>query len=87
MGNLELMDDSTIENDEALRLVRDSIARARMLAAMDPGSPYETWLIWWLRREGKLCNDFGRPDEATRAFARADEIIDRYPTADPDLVY
>ena len=86
-GNFVLLDDPEIESDEALRLLRDSSARARMLAGMKPGSEYETWVILFLRREGKLCNDLGRPDEATRAFARADEIIDRYPTADPDLVF
>lgn len=87
IGSLELLDDPAIESDEALRLLRDSGAHARMLAGMDPGSQYETWVVLFLRREGKLCNDLGLPDEATRAFARADEIIDRYPTADPELVY
>ena len=87
MGNFEILDDPAIGSDEALRLLRDSSARARMLAAMDPGSHYDTWVILFLRREGKLCNDLGRPDEATRAFARVDEIVDRYPTADPDLSY
>ena len=87
MGSLELLDDPATESDEALRLLRDSGARARMLAGMDPGSQYETWVVLFLRREGKLCNDLGLPDQATRAFARAAEIIDRYPSADPDLVF
>ena len=87
LGNLTLLDDLPIEDDDALPLTRDSSARARFLAGMDPGSHYETWVAVFLRREGKLCNDLGRPDEASRAFARADEIIDRYPTADPDLIY
>ena len=86
-GNLELLDDQSIDSDEALRLWRDSSARARMLAGMNPGSEYETVVIHSLRREGELCNDLGRPDEAARAFARADEIIDRYPAADPNLVF
>lgn len=85
-GNGELRSDPTIENDEAVRLLRDSSARARMLAAMAPGTYYETWVVMNLRDEGKLCNDLGRSDEAIQAFARAAEIIDRYPAADPDLM-
>lgn len=83
MGNLELS--SEAEPDQALELTRDSVARARMLAAIDPGSQNETNLVRLLRREGALCNDLGRTEDAVRAFARADEIIDRYPMADPDL--
>ena len=86
-GNFKLLEDPAIESEEALRLSRESSASARMLAAMDPGSVYETFVIHSLRNEGKLCNDLGLPDDATRAFARADEIIDRYPTADPPLMH
>lgn len=85
LGNLQLLDDLAIEDDEALELTRDSVARARMLAAMEPGAHYESWLVLLLRREGELYNDRGQSDDAIRAFARADEIIDRYPAADPHL--
>ena len=84
MGNFEM--ETPSDPEETLRLVRDSVERARLLAAIDPGSSRETTLVQLLRREGALCNDLGRSDEAIRAFARADEIIDRYPTADPDLM-
>lgn len=84
LGNFELENPS--DPDDALRLTRDSVERARLLAAIDPGSDGETTLVRLLRREGALCNDLGRSDEAIRAFARADEIIDRYPTADPELM-
>lgn len=72
--------------DEKLALVRDSVIRSRLLAAANPGSSSETLLAMMLRQEGAICNDLGRPDEAVRAFARADEIIDRYPAADPNLL-
>jgi hypothetical protein len=87
LANDALLSDPKVEGDEALRLVRESIAYERMIAAMDPGTFNETYLVMDLRREGRLCNDLGRSDEATRAFARADEIIDRYPVADPGLVF
>jgi hypothetical protein len=83
--DLDLSNDPNVEPEDKLELLRDASARARMLAAMEPGSSWETYTALLLRREGKLCNDLGRSDEAIRAFARADEIIDRYPAADPDI--
>jgi hypothetical protein len=78
---LELLD----KGDDGLEIVRDSIARVRMLAGQQPGSTWESSLVALFRREGRICNDSGRTEEALRAFARADEILDRYPAADPDL--
>ncbi|MBN9151462.1 MAG: hypothetical protein J0H56_08575 [Micrococcales bacterium] len=87
LANQVLKKDPTIDKDAELRLTRDSVARARMLAAMDPGTIYETCIVTELREEGERCNDLGRSEEAIRAFARADEIIDRYPAADPNLAF
>jgi tetratricopeptide (TPR) repeat protein len=70
-------------NSEALPFVRDAIARLRLEAGREPGSVFETSLVFALRVEGEICNDLGRTDEAIQAFARADEIVDRYPAADP----
>lgn len=85
MGNSAVARDSSTDTEESLVLVRDTSTRLRMFAGMEPGAKYEGWLIACLRFEGRLCNDLDRADEAMRAFARADEIIDRYPAADPDL--
>jgi hypothetical protein len=72
-------------NTEALPFVRDAIARVRLDAGREPGSVSETLLVFALRLEGEICNDLGRTDDAIQAFARADEIVDRYPAADPSL--
>ncbi len=77
--------DSQDARDDELTLVRDSIVRSRMLASQRPGSLAETTLVMLLRREGRICADAGKSEEAIQAFARADEIVDRYPGADPDL--
>ena len=68
---------------EARPHLTDAIASARILAGTNPGSDDERTLILLLRQEGELCNDLELPDEAIQAFARADEITDRYPLADP----
>jgi hypothetical protein len=89
MGNSELamaVKEGSADNEElskAVPLIRDAVARLRLLAGMEPGSSYESALVRALRFEGETLNDLGQSDEASRAFARADEIIDRYPTADP----
>lgn len=70
---------------EALPHVRDGIARLRFLAGLEPGSMYESALVGALRLEGEICNDLGSPDEAVESFARANEILDRYPAADPAM--
>lgn len=81
----QLLKDPIIESEEELRILRDCSARSRMLAAMQPGGFDETELVEFLRLEGKLCNSLGLSDEATEAFTRAAEIVDRYPAADPDV--
>lgn len=85
LGKGGVIADPTTSDEEAVGLVRDCTQISRMFAAMEPGAQWETWLVGLLRLEGRLCNDLGRPEEATQAFARADEIIDRYPGADPNL--
>lgn len=75
-----------VDDGEALPFVRDAIARTRFNAGMEPGSSFETLLVFALRLEGEICNDLGQPEDAIKAFARADEIVDRYPAAEPALV-
>ena len=70
---------------EALPFVRSAVSRLRFEAATKAGSIAESRLVHALRLEGGLCNDLGLVDEAIKAFARADEIVDRYPTADPSI--
>lgn len=72
--------------EEALQHLGDAITSARLIAGTNPGSDDETMLILLLRQEGELCNDLGFSDEAIQAFARADEIIARYPLADPAFI-
>ena len=72
-------------HSEALPVVRSAVSRLRFEAATKPGSDVESLLVHALRLEGGLCNDLGLADEAIKAFARADEIVDRYPTADPSI--
>lgn len=86
IGSLQLLSNPALDSDEEIQLLRDSSASARILATMRPGTEYESLVVVFLRHEGRVCNDLERWEEATRAFARADEIIDRYPVADPDLV-
>lgn len=71
---------------EALPHLRDAISRLRFEAGMAPGTTKETILARVLRLEGEVYNDIGQPDDALQSFARAAEIIDRYPSADPDLL-
>lgn len=85
-ASTDLLEDPALDDAEKLATVRDFVVRSRLLASMDPGSFAETWLVTGLRKEGALCNNLGRSEEAIQAFARADEIIDRYPAADPDLL-
>ena len=70
---------------EALPHIQDAVARLRFEAAMEPGSSRETLLVAALRREGEIYVDIDQPEQALQSFARAEEIIDRYPSADPDL--
>lgn len=88
-ANLQMADSSKDAEggwtSEALPFVRDAVARLRLAAGWEPGSISETALVSALRLEGEICNDLGRTDEAVQAFARADEVIDRYPAADPSL--
>jgi hypothetical protein len=83
MASIALSSETT--GEQSIEHVREAVARTRALATREPGSSWESTLVRLLRREGEMSNDLGRTDDAVRAFARADEIIDRYPTADPDL--
>jgi tetratricopeptide (TPR) repeat protein len=70
---------------EALQHLKEANERLRFEAAMEPGTYNEEALVRGLRLEGEAYNDIGQPDAALQAFARAAEIVDRYPSADPDL--
>lgn len=72
---------------EALPHARDAIERLRFMAAMTPGSALESGLVSALRLQGRICSDLGRSEEAVQAFARAAEIVDRYPSADPAIAW
>ena len=71
--------------NEALPHIQEAILRLRFEAGTEPGSTYESVLVRALRFEGEIYSDLGRSDEALRSFARADEIVDRYPAADPAI--
>lgn len=70
---------------EALPHLGDAISRLRFEAGMEPGTSKESFLVRVLRLEGEVYNDIGQPEGALQSFARAAEIVDRYPSADPDL--
>jgi hypothetical protein len=86
-ANFLLSDLPEERGESALAHLREAVAHQRMLIGLAPAVDVEEegWLASLLHMEGRLCNDLGRSDEAIRAFARADEIIDRYPLADPSL--
>ena len=86
-SSMDVLRDESVTATESLQIVRDCVARCRLLATREPGSVYETYTAMFLRKEGKLYNDLDLPEEALKAFARADEIIDRFPTAEPELVF
>lgn len=79
--------DDQAQGDLALARLREAVAQQKMLIGLAPAADLEAerMLASLLIVEGRLCNDLGRSDEAIRAFARADENIDRYPLADPFL--
>ncbi len=70
---------------EALPHLREAISRLRFEAGMEPGTGTESTLVRALRLEGEAFNDVGQPEDALKSFARAAEIVDRYPSADPNL--
>ena len=86
-ANFLLSDLLEEQGDSALALLREAVAHQRMLVGLAPAADVEAerMLASLLQMEGYLCNDLGRSDEAIRAFARADEIVDRYPFADPSF--
>lgn len=78
-------DDDGHWTGEALPHLGDVISRLRFEAGMEPGTSTESVLVRVLRLEGEVYNDIGQPENALQSFARAAEIVDRYPSADPDL--
>lgn len=85
--SIDLLEDESTERAEALQIVRECVARCRSHAARGSGSVFETFTAMFLRREGQILIDLDLPEEALKSFARADEIIDRFPTSDPELVF
>ena len=75
------------QGDSALAPLREAITQQRTLVDLAPTADIDAVrrLASLLHMEGRLCNDLGLPDEAVRAFARADENVDHYPLADPFL--
>ena len=86
-ANLALLhaekDDDGNWTAEAIPYVRDAVARLRFEAGMEPGTSFESLLVQALKFEGEIYSDLGRTEEAIQSFARANEIVDRYPTSDP----
>lgn len=70
---------------EALPHLGDAISHVRFEAGMEAGRGNESALVTLLRLQGEVYNDLGQSEDALASFARASEIVDRYPSADPDL--
>ncbi len=68
-----------------LKYLAESTSHLRMIIASlgTPDIKKESHLASMLRREGQIYNDLELPIKAIQAFARADEILDRFPLADP----
>lgn len=88
LGVLGVLQSEGFDNSEiALKHLRECIAQHRAIGGLsrEVSHSSESMLVGLLQWEGMLCNDLGHGDEAIRAFARADEILDRFPLAHPSF--